>query len=408
MDGASDGGGLSVYMARLIRYCRVCVTPQTRPNLIIDEQGVCSGCRNFQARQFVNWDRRLEDLRAILDHHRNPSGYDCIVPVSGGKDSHTQVLKMLELGMRPLAVTASTCHLSALGRRNLDNIARLGVDHIEVTTDRRVRRVLNRLGLRLVGDISWPEHVSIFTIPVRIAVQLGIPLLIWGENPENEHGGPAGDASNNILTRRWLEEFGGLNGLRVADMVGKEGLSERDLIQYTYPSDAELRRVGVTGLFLGHYVPWDGLGNARLAYEHGFQWSADPVESHGFSYENLDNLQTSIHDYLMWCKFGYSRATNIASFWVRRGRMTRSDAVAHIREWDGRYPHTYLGVPLAEILDGVMGVAEFDAICDRFTNRAIFRRDADGALVRREDGSPARINDDSVEADRPLALAQVT
>lgn len=392
-------------MARFLRYCRRCVTPQTRPNLQIDAEGICSGCRNYEARAGIDWDHRLVELKGILDHYRNPSGYDCIVPVSGGKDSHAQVLKILELGYRPLAVTASTCHLSALGRRNLDNIARLGVDHIEVTTDRRVRRVLNRLGLQLVGDISWPEHVSIFTIPVRIAVQLGIPLLIWGENPENEHGGPAADAQNSVLTRRWLEEFGGLNGLRVADMVGKEGLSERDLLQYQYPSDQELARVGVTGLFLGHFVSWDGWENAIKASEHGFSFAPQPVESHSFQHENLDNLQTGIHDAFMYAKMGYGRATNICSFHVRRGRMTREQALERVRQYDGRFPWTYLGVPLAEILEGIMTVEEFKAVYDRFTNPRLFKRDAAGQIMRHDDYTPIRLNDDNVGAERPLVLA---
>ena len=109
-----------------------------------------------------------------------------------------------------------------------------------------------------VGDISWPEHVGIFTIPVRAAVQFNVPLIVWGENSQNEYGGPAAAARHNVLTRRWLEEFGGLLGLRVTDLVGRRASRQRHLMPYTYPSDEELQRVGVTGLFLGYYLPWDG------------------------------------------------------------------------------------------------------------------------------------------------------
>src|SRR6185312_8077653 len=115
----------------------------------------------------------------------------CIVPVSGGKDSTFQTLRVLELGLNPLCVTAATCKLTDIGRRNLENLRRLGVDSIEVTPNPLVRRKLNRLALQQVGDISWPEHVAIFTVPVRIAVQLKIPLIIWGENSQHEYGGPA-------------------------------------------------------------------------------------------------------------------------------------------------------------------------------------------------------------------------
>jgi hypothetical protein len=156
--------------------------PETKPDLFIDEGGVCNACRSFEKRQTIDWGARKKDLLKILDRYRSRDGsnYDCIVPVSGGKDSHYQTIRLLELGMNPLCVTATTCMLSDIGRRNIENLKRLGVDYIEVTTNPVIRRKLNRIGLTQVGDISWPEHVSIFTIPVRIAVKFNIPLIIWG------------------------------------------------------------------------------------------------------------------------------------------------------------------------------------------------------------------------------------
>src|SRR4030095_14246010 len=249
-----DGGPGGPTM-RSIRYCARCVMPETKPDLFIDGDGVCSACRNYERRGAVDWDRRRQELQAILERYRSKSGenYDCVVPVSGGKDSHFQTIRLLELGMNPLAVTATTDHLSAIGRRNIENLKKQGVDYIEVTTNPVVRRRINRLALTQVGDISWPEHVAIFTIPVRIAVQMGIALIVWGENSQNEYGGPAAAAENNVLTRRWLEEFGGLLGLRVSDLVGQEGIEAKDLIQYTYPSDEALRKSGGTGLVLRHH-----------------------------------------------------------------------------------------------------------------------------------------------------------
>ena len=134
---------------------------------------------------------------------------------------------MLELGMNPLCVTATTCDLTPIGRENIENIKKMGVDYIEVTTNRVVRAKLNRIGLTEVGDISWPEHVSIFTVPVRMAVNFNVPLIIWGENSQNEYGGPAAAVENNVLDRRWLEEFGGMLGLRVNDLIGQEGITKK-------------------------------------------------------------------------------------------------------------------------------------------------------------------------------------
>ncbi|MDZ8056232.1 MAG: hypothetical protein RMX63_32945 [Aulosira sp. ZfuCHP01] len=152
-------------MTKYIQYCTHCVMPETKPDLYIDEQGVCSACRNLEKRQEVNWPARKKELLDILKRYRskNGSNYDCIIPVSGGKDSHFQVLKILEMGMNPLCVTATTDKLSDIGRRNIENLKNLGLDYIEVTTNPLVRSKINRLALTEIGDISWPEHVTIFT-----------------------------------------------------------------------------------------------------------------------------------------------------------------------------------------------------------------------------------------------------
>ncbi|MGQ0612331.1 MAG: N-acetyl sugar amidotransferase [Planctomycetaceae bacterium] len=382
----------------MIRYCTRCVMPATKPDLRMDEEGVCSACRNYEQRAAIDWAARRDELLGVLERYRarNGSNYDCIVPVSGGKDSTFQVLRMLELGVNPLCVTATTDHLTEIGRRNIENLKSQGVDFVEVTTNPVVRRRINRLALTEVGDISWPEHVTIFTIPVRAAVQFGVPLLVWGENAQNEYGGPAAAAGNNVLTRRWLEEFGGLLGLRVTDLVGQQGIEARHLIPYTYPTDAELERVGVTGVFLGYYLPWDGYANALYAEAHGFATYGKTVEGSLVNYENLDNAQTGIHDYFKFLKFGFGRATDLACLHVRRGRLARADAIRLVRRHDGRFPRSYLGVPLEAILEPLgMGVEEFVRVCDRFTNKKLFVCDARGALVKDADGNLRKINDDN-------------
>lgn len=382
----------------MIRYCRRCVMPDTKPDLKIDDEGVCSACRYHERRKVVDWQARRQQLDAILARYRSAdrSDYDCIVPVSGGKDSTYQVIRMLELGMNPLCVTATTDHITELGRANLDNIKRLGVDHVEVSTNPVVRRRINRLALSEVGDISWPEHVAIFTIPVRIAVQMRIPLIVWGENSQDEYGGPATAADDHVLNRRWLEEFGGLLGLRVADLPGQEGIESKDLIQYRYPSDEALRAVGVTGIFLGYFLPWDGWANALIAQAHGFRSYDRFVEGSAANYENLDNAQTGIHDYFKFLKFGFGRATDLVCMQIRRNRLSRADAIEIVKRHDGRFPGSYLGVTLAEILDAIgMTEDEFRRVCDRFTNKKLFQRDAAGALTRDRAGNLTKINADN-------------
>lgn len=382
----------------MIRYCTRCLLPDTKPDLHFNEEGVCNACTNFAARPTVDWDARRRELHQILDRYRSKNGnhWDCIVPVSGGKDSTYQVAQMLELGMNPLCVTATTCDLAPIGRRNIENIKSMGVDYIEISPNPVVRAKLNRIGLTQVGDISWPEHAGIFTIPVTAAVNYRVPLIVWGENSQNEYGGPAASTKKNTLDRRWLEEFGGLLGLRVTDLIGVEGLERKHLIPYFYPEDSDLENVGVTGLFLGHYLPWDGYSNALLAQGLGFETLTHVVEGSVVNYENLDNHQTGIHDYFKFLKFGFGRSTDIASTHVRRGRLSRAQALELVRRHDGKFPWTYLDKPVEQILEKIgMNLDEFVKVCDRFTNGKIFKKDARGRLLKDAKGNLTKINDDN-------------
>lgn len=158
-------------------------------------------------------------------------------------------------------------------------------------------------------------------------------------------------------------------------------------MQYSYPTDEELKTVGVTGIFLGYFFPWDGYQNALIAQGYGFETYPHLVEGSLANYENLDNYQTGIHDYFKYLKFGFGRATDIANNHIRRGRLTRSDAVAIVRRHDGKFPWTYLGRRIEEILAEIdMTLDEFLAVCDRFTNKRLFKCDNRGKPIRGRDG----------------------
>lgn len=334
-----------------MRRCALCVIPDTRPDTHF-EDGVCSACRSYRKRETVNWEARRRMLCDLLEKNRNTSGFDCIVPSSGGKDSTWQVLKLLELGARPLVVTATTCHLTAAGRANIDNLARYATT-IEVTPNRAVRARLNRLGLRLVGDVSWPEHVSIFTTPFRIACQLGIPLVFYGENPQEAYGGPPGADEALELTRRWRSEFGGFLGLRPSDMVGQDGIDARDMADYEMPTEADMERVGVEAHFLGVYEPWDSHLNVAAARGAGMKVDILPCEANWWRGENLDNIQTGLHDHGMFLKYGYGRACAQVSVDIRSGRLDRARGLRAVHARDGRFPERYLDVHWTEVCEHI-------------------------------------------------------
>lgn len=351
--------------------CTRCLYPDTKPDLHFDAEGVCSACRAHDRRREIDWEAREQDLMRILDEA--PRGeFDCIVPSSGGKDSHWQVLKMLDLGLRPLVVTATTCHLTEVGRANIDNLARYATT-LEVTPNRAVRAKLNRLGLQLVGDISWPEHASIFSLPFRVAVEKRIPLIFYGECPQEAYGGPPGTEEAREMTARWVHEFGGFNGLRPSDFIDMEGITARDMQDYSPPPADAVREAGVRAYFLGQFYEWDSHRNASAAVAAGMLTQRPSVRN-WWAAENLDNAQTGIHDWFCELKYGYGRACAQLSVDIRDGRLKRDDALGAMGVLDGAgspdyYP--YMGVTLQDVLDPIgVSLDEFRDLKVKFRAQA--------------------------------------
>lgn len=357
--------------------CTKCVMPNTRPDTPFTD-GVCQACINYAKRPEVDWHQRGIQLAELLDRFHG----ECIVPSSGGKDSTYQAIKLKQMGAHVTAVTARTCHLTPIGRANIDNLAR-HVRTIEITPNMTVRGKLNRLGLEMVGDISWPEHVAIFTIPFNVASTMRCPLVFFGENPQDQYGGPVGSEQAQQMSMRWRAEFGGFLGLRPDDMVGQDGITAKDMEDYRIANT----KSHVEAHFLGAYLPWDSHHNAEVARQAGMELYRDkdgtahpPTPANLWPAENLDNAQTGLHDHMMWRKYGYGRGCAQASVDIRTGMATREEALAWVKEWDGRFPDIYAGVTIAEVLDRIgMTREELNKIMDQFTNWGIMRRVEDDA-----------------------------
>ena len=353
--------------------CRRCVIPQSRPDTAFVD-GVCSACLAYDKRKAIDWEARGKELRTILDAAKmRQRAYDCIVPSSGGKDSTYQVLTLLELGTRPLVVTASTCHLTPIGRKNIDNLARYATT-IEVTPNRSTRAKLNHIGLEEVGDISWPEHASIFTTPFRIAAALDIPLIFYGESPQNQYGGPPCSEEERRMTRRWVSEFGGFLGLRADDLAARQDIDPSDMLDYRLPAEGRIgeTQFGPDAYFLGQFLPWDSHRNAQVAIKHGFSFRM-PSLANWWEWENLDNAQTGIHDHLCYRKYGFGRLAAQISVDIRAGLIEREEALQVVKENDGHFPYIYAGVTVHEMLDHIgMTMDQLEPILERFTNWALF------------------------------------
>ncbi|MDA8134466.1 MAG: N-acetyl sugar amidotransferase [Desulfobacteraceae bacterium] len=371
-----------------MKFCTRCVMPDTKPDLHFDTGGVCDACRSQEAKdEKINWAKREREFLSIVESYKRHPDYDCVVGVSGGKDSTYIVIKILELGLNPLCICFEPTIPTRIGRKNLENLNGLGVDLIHVKRNPGVYKKLAREAVKRVGDPEWQNHLGIFTIVPHFAVKFNIPLIIWGESPQIEYGGPAASKTRCILDRQWLEEFGGLLGNRISDMIGVDGLTKRDLSLYFYPEAEDIERVGVTGLFLGYYFKWDLRENLKRSVEHGFLTTTRPVETTYENFENLDCYSNHLHDYFKYLKYGFGRATDNACLDIRLGYISREEGVRLVNKYDGIPPKKAIREYLAYTGFSEM---ELQNIMNSFTNKKIFQRDGKGNFLRDIDGSLVR------------------
>ena len=371
-----------------MKICTNCVMPNTKPDLHFDDNGVCDACRSQKDKNYsINWQEREQEFLTLVKKYKKHPDYDCVIGVSGGKDSTFQVIKVLELGLKPLCVCFEPTIPTKIGRKNLNNLNNLGVDLIHIKRDPVVYKKLAKEAFIRTGDNEWQNHLGIFTVVPKFAVNFDIPLIIWGESPQIEYGGPASSKTRNVLDRQWLEEFGGLLGNRISDMIGVEGLTKRDLSLYTYSSDADVHRVGITGLFLGYYFKWDLRSVLKKSKESGFTVADRAVETTYENFENLDCYSNHLHDYLKYVKYGFGRATDNACLDIRLGYISRKQGIRLVNKYDGRYP-----IKAVQKYLEYTGFTqqEFDEIVNSYTNKRIFERNNQGEFIRDIDHSLVR------------------
>ena len=372
-----------------MKFCKKCLYPSTKPQLQFDERGICSACNNYKLKDEVDWGKKKVDLLHILDKYKSKDGskYDCIIPVSGGKDSTFQTYTIKEtFGLNPLAVNFHPHDQTEIGRKNLENLKQLGVDCIEFSANPLVYSKLAKFGLVELGDFQWPEHIGIFTIPVQVAVRYKIPLIIWGENPQLEYGQPTNIDTDTILDREWNEKNGGyfLDKIKPKDMT-KYGFKTKELIPYIYPSDDDIRQIGVTGIFLGSYIKWDLFKQLDFVKELGFSENDEVKEGTYDKWENLDVYFTVFHDYFKFLKYGFGRTTDHASIEIRYERITREQGIELVKKYEGKIPRKYLDKFLKS---ADINEQEFHDICDKFTNKEIFLTNEDGSIKKDDEKNP--------------------
>lgn len=367
-----------------IHWCQRCVYPSSSAvSLVFDDSGICSGCRVHDQKKSIDWDERLEWLIEEVEPYRKGSGYECVIGVSGGKDSYYQVHFVKEkLGLNPLLVTYNGNNYLETGWENLVRMKEVfGVDHLIISPSVDLLTRMNRLCFRLMGDMNWQNHAGIATIPMKIATQMGIPLVFWGEHGWTDLGGMHSMQDMVEYTARFRKDQQ-LRGYDWHDMIGHEDepIYEHELECFKYPKDEELMRVGVRGIFIGNYDPWDANAHVELVKKkYGWQESSVPFERTYRRFSNLDDrYENGIHDYLKYIKFGYGRGTDHACKDIRRGYLTRDQGIEMVRSYD----HVKSS-DLRYWLDYVDRTeAWFDEIADTFRSPKVWAR-VNGTWIKR-------------------------
>lgn len=317
-----------------LQYCTRCCIPETQHGVQFDEMGICQACQSSEQKIHINWVEREQAFRKILEEAKAKAGtnYDCIIPISGGKDSTFQLHVLTKVyGMKPLAVTFSHNWWSESGWYNLQNSLELfNVDHIAFTPNRALINKLVKKSVEGIGDVSWHDHAGVGSFPLQVAVKFKIPLLIWGESlAENSGRATYADPVHTFDREYFIQQSA---RLRAEEMVDAD-VTARDLYPFTVPSQEEIDAAGVWGLHLGDYLFWDDERQTEFLRDT-YGWKETQMEGTYKRYKSVEDIMSGMHDFTCYLKRGYGRATEQASVDVRNGLLTRDEAFTLIREQD--------------------------------------------------------------------------
>lgn len=361
-----------------MKYCKTCLQPDTRPNTYFSKDGICPACNYFESLKNVDWDERKKELAEIVKFGKenSDSGYDCIIGVSGGKDSTRQALYVRDvLGMNPLLVSLShpPPQITQRGADNLSNLVDLGFDIITINPAPETWRALMKKGFIEYGNCIKSTEFPLFSSVPRVAIAYQIPLIWWGENPGLQLGdlgtmGKTGGDGNRI---KYMNTLGGGD---ITWLLGN-GVEKKDILQYTYPSDAEMERAGLRIVYLGYYWDdWSLVNNGIASSLRGLDIRREPIEDIGdpFGVTALDEDWVTFNQMMKYYKFGFGRVADYVNEEVRLKRMTREEGINLLEKYDGTCSEKYIR-SFCDYIE--ITVEEFWAVVDRYVNRELFEPD---------------------------------
>jgi N-acetyl sugar amidotransferase len=305
---------------------------------VIGPDGICSACKNTLQKPHIDWASKKQQFEKLVNNVKlKKAVWDCVIPVSGGKDSTWQVITCLEYGLKPLCITWRTPAREPLGQANLDNLIRLGVDHFDISINPTIEKYFTLKTIEKKGSAAIPMHMALFALPLQIALKYNIPLVMWGENSAHEYGHT--DISQGFeMNRQWLLQYGVTQGTIASDWYD-EKLNEQNMALYQWPSDEALKGYDVKAVFLGDYFYWDPILTFKVAEQHGFQAASQPLTGH-YPFADIDDaFLITLHHWFKWYKFGFTRLWDNLSLEIRYGRLTRAEAIHIIQTIGDETPH---------------------------------------------------------------------
>jgi N-acetyl sugar amidotransferase len=321
-----------------LTYCIRCCTPETQEGVDFDDMGICTACRSSEQKMHIDWSEREKDLRRILDEAKEKSGanYDCILPISGGKDSFFQAHVLVNVyKMKPLAVTFSHNWFSETGFYNLQLCLEVfNLDHLQFTPARGLVNKLARKSLGVIGDSCWHCHSGVGAFPLQVATKFKIPLLIWGESISENDGRSSYQCQAMKFDRDY---FNKVSAKLTAEEMVDSNISEKDIHPFKLPSYQEIDETGVWGIHLGDYIFWDEERQTEFIRDT-YGWRETEMEGAYKGYKSAECIMAGMHDFTCYLKRGFGRATWQASVDVRNGLISRKEGFELVKKHDQERP----------------------------------------------------------------------
>ena len=361
----------------MIKFCKICVTPVTRPRIVFNKEGICNACLNANKKNNINWNSRKIDFLKIISNikknKRNKSNYDCIVPWSGGKDSSSIALKLkLDYKLNPLLVTFSPLIINEVGQHNREILLKRGFDNIFLRPNQLVAKKLAKRFFIERGNpkVAWDAGVNSF--PVRVALNYNIPYIFYAEHGESEYGGLVlKEESKKIRDAEEVIEH------QIGDYPENWENSEisiENLYPYIYSEASRIKKNKITSMYFGYYFKWSMIDNYEYVKKILPKFKENIYKRTIGTFTNFDSLDDKIDDlyyYMQFIKFGFGRATRDASRFIQNNRLNRKKAIEFVRKYDGEYPSRNL----KEVLNYLdLSRSEFTKIIDQHRNPEIWIR----------------------------------